>query len=82
MTPAQVEAGLGVDPGAGLGSREAAERVAVHGPNQLTEPARRPEWLKFLDQFRNWSGVPGAAWKRCVGGWCRAPGFAVTVWSR
>lgn len=54
LTPAQVGAGLGVDPGVGLSAREAAERLAVHGPNQLAEPARRPEWLKFLDQFRNW----------------------------
>lgn len=47
-------AGLRVDPGAGLSTREAAERAAAHGPNRLPEPARRPEWLKFLDQFRNW----------------------------
>ncbi|WP_234021723.1 cation-translocating P-type ATPase [Streptomyces sp. 351MFTsu5.1] len=54
LTPAQSAAGLDVDPRVGLNSREAAERLAVHGPNQLAEPARRPEWLKFLDQFRNW----------------------------
>jgi Ca2+-transporting ATPase len=45
---------LGVDPDTGLGTAEASRRAAVHGPNQLAEPARRPEWLKFLDQFRNW----------------------------
>ncbi|MFC8673970.1 cation-translocating P-type ATPase [Streptomyces griseorubiginosus] len=54
LTPAQSAAGLDVDPRVGLSSREAAERVVVHGPNRLAEPARRPEWLKFLDQFRNW----------------------------
>ncbi|MBC9713907.1 HAD-IC family P-type ATPase [Streptomyces sp. TRM66268-LWL] len=45
---------LDVDPCAGLSTREATERAAVCGPNRLAEPARRPEWRKFLDQFRNW----------------------------
>ncbi|MFI1566551.1 cation-translocating P-type ATPase [Streptomyces sp. NPDC020490] len=54
MAPRQVAARLGVDPARGLGSREAADRAAACGPNRLAEPARRPEWLKFLDQFRNW----------------------------
>ncbi|MFD0432676.1 cation-translocating P-type ATPase [Streptomyces chartreusis] len=50
----QVAARLGVDPAAGLSGSEADERATVFGPNRLAEPARRPEWLKFLDQFRNW----------------------------
>ncbi|MCZ4602746.1 HAD-IC family P-type ATPase [Streptomyces sp. Lzd4kr] len=50
----QVAARLGVDPAAGLSGLEAGERATVFGPNRLAEPARRPEWLKFLDQFRNW----------------------------
>ncbi|MFE7276254.1 cation-translocating P-type ATPase [Streptomyces sp. NPDC057623] len=54
FAPAQVAAGLGVDPATGLSTREADERTAAFGPNQLAEPERRPEWLKFLDQFRNW----------------------------
>ncbi|WP_329296824.1 HAD-IC family P-type ATPase [Streptomyces pseudovenezuelae] len=54
LTPAQSAASLDVDPCVGLSSREAAERVVVHGPNRLAEPARRPEWLQFLGQFRNW----------------------------
>ncbi|CCK32499.1 putative calcium-transporting ATPase [Streptomyces davaonensis JCM 4913] len=49
-----VAARLGVDPATGLSGAEAAARAAEHGPNRLAEPARRPEWLKFLDQFRNW----------------------------
>ncbi|MEU4659147.1 HAD-IC family P-type ATPase [Streptomyces sp. NPDC023723] len=52
--PVRVAARLGVDPTAGLSTRQVAERAADHGPNRLAEPARRPEWLKFLDQFRNW----------------------------
>jgi len=54
LTPAQVADRLGVVPATGLGTREAAERAVAVGPNRLAEPARRPEWLKFLDQFRNW----------------------------
>ncbi|MEV0173583.1 HAD-IC family P-type ATPase [Streptomyces sp. NPDC050803] len=54
LTSGQVAARLGVDPATGLSTRETAERAARHGPNRLAEPARRPEWLKFLDQFRNW----------------------------
>ncbi|WP_260608859.1 HAD-IC family P-type ATPase [Streptomyces sp. WAC 01325] len=50
----QVAARLGVGPAAGLSGREADERATVFGPNRLAEPARRPEWLKLLDQFRNW----------------------------
>ncbi|WP_128381518.1 cation-translocating P-type ATPase [Streptomyces cavernae] len=54
QAPAQVADRLGVDPGMGLSTRQVSERAAVHGANRLSEPARRPEWLKFLDQFRNW----------------------------
>ncbi|MEU3254151.1 HAD-IC family P-type ATPase [Streptomyces sp. NPDC006997] len=50
----RVADGLGVDPAAGLSAARAAERAATHGPNRLAEPARRPGWLRFLDQFRNW----------------------------
>ncbi|MFE7836995.1 cation-translocating P-type ATPase [Streptomyces sp. NPDC057474] len=54
QAPAQVAARLGVAPGMGLSAGQASERTAVWGANRLSEPARRPEWLKFLDQFRNW----------------------------
>lgn len=54
LPPALVADRVGVDPAVGLSAREAAERAAEYGPNRLAEPARRPEWLKFLDQFRNW----------------------------
>ncbi|MET9392955.1 HAD-IC family P-type ATPase [Streptomyces sp. NPDC006624] len=54
LEAARVAAHLGVDPATGLSAGEAEERLAAVGPNRLAEPARRPEWLKFLDQFRNW----------------------------
>lgn len=37
----------------GLSGEEAAARLASVGPNQLAEPARRPAWRRFLDQFRS-----------------------------
>ncbi|GAA2258666.1 ATPase [Streptomyces ruber] len=54
MPPERVADRLGVTPGAGLTGSQVRERLAAHGPNRMAEPARRPEWLRFLDQFRNW----------------------------
>ncbi len=42
-----------VDPASGLGAEQVERRRVHHGPNQLAEPPTRPEWLKFLDQFRS-----------------------------
>ncbi|MFM8600494.1 MAG: cation-transporting P-type ATPase [Actinomycetota bacterium] len=44
---------LGVDPTVGLGTGEAAARLAADGPNMLAEAARRPALLRFADQFRD-----------------------------
>ena len=44
---------LAVDPATGLTAAEAQTRRQRHGPNRLAEPAPRPVWLKFLDQFRS-----------------------------
>jgi len=54
LAPAEVADRLAVAPEKGLSAQEAARRGEVCGPNRLAEPARRPEWRKFLDQFRNW----------------------------
>ncbi|MCE7882696.1 MAG: HAD family hydrolase [Actinobacteria bacterium ATB1] len=48
-----VATSLAVDPSGGLPDEEAAVRLEERGPNRLEEPARRPAWLRFLDQFRN-----------------------------
>ncbi|CAA7622619.1 HAD-IC family P-type ATPase [Magnetospirillum sp. UT-4] len=40
-------------PVTGLTSEEAERRFGEHGPNRLPEPAARPAWAVFLDQFRN-----------------------------
>jgi Ca2+-transporting ATPase len=44
---------LGVDPSVGLSGEEAARRLERHGPNELAEGARRPRWLRFVDQFND-----------------------------
>ncbi|HKB59341.1 MAG TPA: cation-transporting P-type ATPase [Gallionellaceae bacterium] len=37
----------------GLSSREAAQRLGIHGPNRLPQPRRRSGWVRFLLQFHN-----------------------------
>ena len=44
---------LAIDPANGLSSQEAQARLEREGPNSLAERARRPAWLKFLDQFKS-----------------------------
>jgi Ca2+-transporting ATPase len=51
--PEEVVRRLGGDAVQGLGSAEAAARLAAHGPNRLAEKPPRPAWLKFLDQFKS-----------------------------
>jgi P-type Ca2+ transporter type 2C len=53
LEAAEVAERLGVTPATGLSTAEVAERTAEHGPNRLAEPARRPRWKLFLDQFRS-----------------------------
>jgi Ca2+-transporting ATPase len=50
---ASVAERLRADPGQGLSSAEAAERLCRHGANRLASQPARPLWLKFLDQFRS-----------------------------
>ncbi|MFI1212569.1 cation-translocating P-type ATPase [Streptomyces sp. NPDC020802] len=45
---------LGVVPATGLTTADAEQRADAWGANELAEPARRPQWLRFLDQFRSW----------------------------
>ncbi len=49
----QAAARLQVDPQQGLDSAEAERRLTHAGPNRLKEPAPRPVWLKFIDQFKS-----------------------------
>ncbi|MFE9649845.1 cation-translocating P-type ATPase [Streptomyces sp. NPDC006365] len=45
---------LAVVPAMGLATADAERRAAAWGANELAEPARRPQWLRLLDQFRSW----------------------------
>ncbi|MEU9283006.1 cation-transporting P-type ATPase, partial [Streptomyces sp. NPDC048341] len=51
---AEVTGLLCVDPATGLTVADAEQRAAAWGSNELAEPARRPQWLRLLDQFRSW----------------------------
>ncbi len=44
---------LGVVPGEGLSDTVAAERLAEHGPNELTHKSGREPWVIFAAQFMN-----------------------------
>ncbi|MDB5859529.1 MAG: ATPase, type, partial [Ramlibacter sp.] len=48
-----VAAALGTDLEHGLGSPEAARRLARDGPNALRSPPRKPAWRRFLAQFQD-----------------------------
>jgi len=48
----EVVARLGVVPAEGLSLAEVGDRAERYGPNRLAEPAQRPRWKLFLDQFR------------------------------
>lgn len=51
---AEVADSLAVVPALGLATADAERRTAAWGANELAEPARRPQWLRLLDQFRSW----------------------------
>ncbi|MFE7761036.1 cation-translocating P-type ATPase [Streptomyces sp. NPDC057438] len=51
---AEVANVLAVVPATGLTTADAEQRTAAWGANELAEPARRPQWLRLLDQFRSW----------------------------
>ncbi|MGW3073505.1 MULTISPECIES: cation-translocating P-type ATPase [unclassified Kitasatospora] len=55
--PREVAATLGVDPAAGLTAARAAELLAADGPNALPEEKTRPDWLRFLDQYRSYMQI-------------------------
>ncbi len=45
---------LEVDPAVGLSAKQAAERLAEHGPNALPEEKSKPGWRRFIDQYRTY----------------------------
>ncbi|MFD4657116.1 cation-translocating P-type ATPase [Kitasatospora sp. NPDC058444] len=55
--PREVASALGVDPATGLTAARAAELLAANGPNALPEEKARPDWLRFLDQYRSYMQI-------------------------
>ena len=53
MEAREVLDSLKVDPAHGLSSREAEERAARFGPNELKKQPGLPPWLLFLNQFKD-----------------------------
>ena len=51
LSAMELQSRLGVDPGQGLSSGEARERLRACGANRLTARRQRPLWLQFLAQF-------------------------------
>src|SRR5215471_7054303 len=50
---AEVAESLGVDPGQGLSSAEAAKRLARYGPNKFAEAKTEPRWHAFVRQYQD-----------------------------
>src|SRR5215831_6630192 len=50
---ADVAEALGVDPGQGLSSSEAAKRLDQYGPNKFAEAKTEPRWHAFIRQYRD-----------------------------
>ncbi|MFD0410015.1 cation-translocating P-type ATPase [Kitasatospora sp. NPDC127116] len=55
--PHEVASSLGVDPATGLSAARAAELLAANGPNALPVEKSRPDWLRFLDQYRSYMQI-------------------------
>ncbi|WP_328952712.1 HAD-IC family P-type ATPase [Kitasatospora purpeofusca] len=74
-TPEQVAVRLGVDPAVGLSAARAGELLAADGPNTLPEEKRKPDWLRFLDQYRSYMQiilVAAAVVSMAIGEWTTA----------
>jgi len=40
-------------PRIGLSSKEAKKKLETYGPNRLAEKKRKPPWILFLEQFKD-----------------------------
>jgi Ca2+-transporting ATPase len=57
QSPADVARALGADPDTGLPSAVVGQRLSTDGPNALPEEKPRPEWLRFLEQYRSYMQI-------------------------
>ncbi len=56
-SPEEVAAELGVDPAAGLTAARAVQRLEANGPNALPEEKPKPEWRRFIEEYRSYMQI-------------------------
>ena len=56
-SPEEVAAHFEVDPAAGLSAVAAAELLERLGPNALPAEKPKPEWRRFLDEYRSYMQI-------------------------
>ncbi len=56
-SPEGVAAHFSVDPSGGLSAATAAELLTQHGPNALPAEKPKPEWRRFLDEYRSYMQI-------------------------
>ena len=54
VSPEDTAAHLGVDPAKGLSAAQAADLATKFGPNALPAEKAKPEWRRFVDEYRSY----------------------------
>ena len=57
QSPEDVVTHFDVDPAAGLPAAKAADLLKQHGPNALPAEKPKPEWRRFLDEYRSYMQI-------------------------
>jgi P-type Ca2+ transporter type 2C len=57
LSKEDVAKNLGVTPGQGISSAEAATRIKSYGRNILEEEKVKPAWLRFLEQYKSYMQI-------------------------
>jgi Ca2+-transporting ATPase len=57
LSPRAAAERLGVDPATGLSSARAARLLEQNGPNALPTEKPKPEWRRFLDEYRGYMQI-------------------------
>ena len=59
VSPEDTAAHLGVDPAKGLSAAQAADLATKFGPNSHPAEKAKPEWRRFVDEYRSSQPVGG-----------------------
>ena len=57
QSPQDVATHFDVDPAVGLSAAKAAALLTQHGPNALPAEKPKPEWRRFLDEYRSYMQI-------------------------